>query len=144
MSVPVVSADPATAVAATQAKMDAVQTFLWHHILDSNQWTVFGHVGFPLPGFLTVHGVMVIFCALLVILLFCVAYRKSAPVPRGLTNLLELFVIFIRDQVSTPFLGKEMGEKMTPLRQPKSIDSSTGSSTKVEPSPFLYVNAPSL
>ncbi len=35
---------------------------------------------------------------------------------------------------------KTVGEKITPLRHPKSIDSKHGASLYSEPSPFLYVN----
>jgi len=36
-------------------------------------------------------------------------------VPHGLTNLLEVFVLFIRDQISIACLGEKDGRKMAPL-----------------------------
>ena len=35
--------------------------------------------------------------------------------PKGVNNLLEVFVIFIRDQICIPALGEHDGKKMTPL-----------------------------
>ena len=35
--------------------------------------------------------------------------------PHGLTNLLEIFVLFIRDQISIPSLGEKDGRRMAPL-----------------------------
>jgi len=40
---------------------------------------------------------------------------KKKRVPTGITNFLELFVIFIRDEIAVNALGKEDGRKMTPL-----------------------------
>ena len=42
-------------------------------------------------------------------------YRKKDIVPHGLTNLLEIFVLFIRDQISIPSLGEKDGRRMAPL-----------------------------
>jgi F-type H+-transporting ATPase subunit a len=51
----------------------------------------------------------------MLILLFGILYRKNDIVPRGLTNLLEVFVVFIRDQISIACLGEKDGRKMAPL-----------------------------
>lgn len=89
--------------------------YIMHEVQDKNQWHVPLLPTIKLPSFLSLHGVMLIVSSVLLILVFCGLYRKNAPVPRGLTNLLELFVLFIRDQMATPFLGKEDGRKTTPL-----------------------------
>ncbi len=85
-----------------------------HHVSNSHEWLVpFGRV--HLPGFLPVHALMLIIGCFFLLLTFGVLYRKNAPVPRGLTNLLELFVLFIRDQICIPSLGEKDGRQMTPL-----------------------------
>jgi len=40
---------------------------------------------------------------------------KKKRVPTGITNFLELFILFIRDEIAVNALGKEDGRKMTPL-----------------------------
>ena len=103
------------AASRVQERIDAVQSFVMHHVVDSHAWTLFPRLHVPLPGLLSAHGLMVILCAALLLLLFGVCYRKQDAVPRGLTNLLEFFVVFIRDQICVEFLGRDDGRKMTPL-----------------------------
>lgn len=89
--------------------------YVIHHIQDSKEW----HLPFlnpiHLPGFLSMHSLMLIFCMGLLIYLFCFAYRKNDRVPTGVTNLLESFVQFVRDEIAIPSLGHEDGVKLTPL-----------------------------
>lgn len=99
----------------TQARMDAVVNYVLYHVVDSDKWTIFPHVEFGLPGFLTVHGLMLLLCAAIMILVFCLLYRRKDAVPTGLTNMLETFVVYIRDEISIAYLGPEDGRKMTPL-----------------------------
>lgn len=91
--------------------MDAVM----HHVLDAREWHLpFFHV--PLPGFISLHGLMLVICAVLLLLLFGVLYKKDHRVaPRGLTNLLEVFVVFVRDEIAIDNLGEKDGRAMTPL-----------------------------
>ena len=104
-----------SAAASTAAeKGDAVQTFIMHHVSDSHEWVIpFTHI--KLPDFLTVHGLMVLICATLLVTLFGLLYRRNDPVPRGLSNVLEVFVQFIRDGIAIPNLGSDDGRRMTPL-----------------------------
>jgi F-type H+-transporting ATPase subunit a len=60
------------------------------------------------------HQAAMILASIGVLLLFCGIYKKTARVPHGLTNLLEVFVVFIRDEVVHANLGKEDGRKWTP------------------------------
>lgn len=57
----------------------------------------------------TKHVVFVWIAALILLLLLSVAARRnsSRAVPRGLGNLVEVFVVFIRDEVVLPTIGKE-------------------------------------
>ena len=89
--------------------------YVMHHVMDSKHWSLPFLPPINLPGFLTLHGLMVILCAILLIVLFCSVYRKNERVPTGATNLLESFVQFIRDDIAIPSLGHEDGLKMTPL-----------------------------
>ena len=91
-----------------------LKEYVLQHVANSNEW----HVPFlgtiPLPG-ITLHGFMLILWASAMIVVFCALYNKKARVPQGLTNFLEMFVVFIRDEIVVPSLGKEDGRKMTPL-----------------------------
>lgn len=85
------------------------------HVMDSHEW----HLPFlppvHLPSYLSLHGLMVILCAVILLVLFCVFYKKNDRFPTGITNLLEAFVQFIRDEIAIPSLGEEDGERLTPL-----------------------------
>ncbi len=98
-----------------QAGPFQLDQYVIHHIMDSHEWHLPFLPPIHLPGFLTKHGLMVILCAALLIYLFCFVYRKNDRVPTGITNLLESFVQFVRDEISVPALGKEDGVKLTPL-----------------------------
>lgn len=93
----------------------AVEAFISHHTADTHEWALPFGLHVHLPAFLSVHGLMIVLCASFLLLLFGVAYNKNDVVPRGLTNLLEVFVLFIRNQISIPCLGEEDGRRMTPL-----------------------------
>jgi len=89
--------------------------YIMHHVLNSREWQLPFLPMIHLPPFLSLHGVMVLICASFLIYLFCFAYKSHEPVPRGLTNLLETFILFIRDEIAIGCLGEEDGKKMTPL-----------------------------
>lgn len=58
---------------------------------------------------LTKHVVFLWIVGLLLIILLSIAAKKNAlrPVPRGLGNLVEVLIVFIRDEVVLPTIGKE-------------------------------------
>jgi len=92
-----------------------LNNYINHHIMDSYEWNLPFMNPIQLPKFLSLHGVMLIIASVTVFLLFGVLYDKKKRVPTGITNLLEVFVIFIRDEIAVNALGKEDGRKMTPL-----------------------------
>lgn len=96
-------------------KAQIVQDYIMYKLADAPYWkTPFGKV--YLDAFnLTSHGLMLIIAGLLMVLVFGVLYRKKDPVPRGLTNLLEVLVLFVRDQIAIANLGEKDGRKMAPL-----------------------------
>jgi F-type H+-transporting ATPase subunit a len=103
-----------SAVATAAERGTAVEEYIMHHVMDSHHWAL-PFLSVDLPSFLSLHGLMVILCAVFLVLLFGVGYRKDGGAPRGLTNFLEVFVLFIRDNIAVPSLGHEDGPKMTPL-----------------------------
>ena len=89
--------------------------YIKHHIMDSYEWNLPFMHPIQLPEMLSLHGVMLIIASMIMFLLFVVLYDKKKRVPTGITNLLEVFVLFIRDEIAVNALGKEDGRKMTPL-----------------------------
>lgn len=75
------------------------------------------HIGGLVIDFsLTKHIVMIWFAMLLLLIFVRVAmrgYRKSAMVPRGLANALEVIVIFVRDDIVYAAIGEE-GKRLLP------------------------------
>lgn len=92
-----------------------LEEYILHHMQDSSQWSLPFLPPLQLPYFLSLHGLMLIIASLLLIAIFCFIYDKKQRVPRGLTNLLELLVIFIRDEIAIKSIGEEDGRRMTPF-----------------------------
>jgi len=89
--------------------------YIMHHVLNSHEWLLPFTSPIPLPGFLSIHGLMVLIGGAIVLMLFLVFYRKDERVPTGLTNGLESLVMFIRDEVAIPNLGERDGLQFTPM-----------------------------
>ena len=92
-----------------------LEHYVKEHLLNSNEWHLPFLPPIPIPAFLTLHGFILILAAFILILLFVVLYDKKAKVPKGMTNLLEAFVVFVRDEIAINFLGEEDGKRFTPL-----------------------------
>ncbi len=102
--------------AVTAAERSAtLEQYILHHVQNSHEWTLPFVGRIELPEYLSLHALMLAVTAAIVLLLFAVLYRKRDPVPTGLTNLLEVFVLFIRNQACIPALGERDGRRMTPL-----------------------------
>jgi F-type H+-transporting ATPase subunit a len=105
-----------TAVADTLQASGAQDTgWIMHHVLDARELdlTPFGIIHLPeihlfgLDISITKHVVFMWIAVLLLILAFIAArksYRKSL-IPRGVTNLLEVLIVFVRDEIAKPTIG---------------------------------------
>jgi len=78
---------------------------LEHHLLDSPLWAGISVGGFQLP--ITKHVLMLWVGALSLVVTLPVLARAWPLVPTGSRNLLEMFVVFIRDDVVLPNTGEE-------------------------------------
>lgn len=92
-----------------------IDEYITHHLADAHVWNLPFLPAIHLPKYLSLHGVMVLLCAVFLIILFCVLYKKDQKVPTGINTLLEMFVEFIRDQIAVEAMGKQDGIKMTPF-----------------------------
>ncbi len=65
--------------------------------------------------FVSKQNVMMFLAGLLLILFFTFGYRKNRKVQTGFGNLLEVFIVFIRDEVVYPNMGEKQGKRFLPL-----------------------------
>ncbi|MGH9869217.1 MAG: F0F1 ATP synthase subunit A [Candidatus Polarisedimenticolia bacterium] len=100
---------------------DDLGSTIMHHITDSNTLDLgFTEVHLPeihigsLDLSITKHVVMMWTAATILILLFLLAFRARKAVPRGMSNLLEMLVVFVRDEIAIKNLGEHHGRRMTP------------------------------
>jgi len=116
MSEVIASTNSVEAVVSTlQMKMEAVQSFIMHHVRDSDGIMLFSGQSIHLPSHVSLHGLMLVLSAFIVLVSFGFLYRKKAVVPSGFTNMLEAFVSFIRNDIAIAYLGPNDGRKMAPL-----------------------------
>jgi len=94
---------------------------IMHHITDSNSLDLFGHE-IPLPRIhiggldlsITKHVVMMWIASIILILLFTLAFRGRKLVPKGISNFLEMIVVFVRDEICVKNIGEHHGRKLAP------------------------------
>ena len=78
-----------------------VYSFIWKPLFH------IGRFNFSKPDLL------VLICAALVIAFFWAAFAKPQQIPRGVQNLGELAILFVRDQMLRPMMGKD-GDRFLP------------------------------
>jgi F-type H+-transporting ATPase subunit a len=90
-------------------------SWILHHVLDGN-YLDFGFFKIPLPHIeifgldvsITRHVLLMWIAAILLILIFrsvSKAYKKNR-VPKGVANLMEVLIVFVRDDIVKPSIGK--------------------------------------
>ena len=112
---------------ANGAKEENLGEYIMHHVQNSNEWNIFGYhlqlpqfeplnvLGMSIDLSITNHTVMLFLSALILIVMFNLAFRKKEVVPKGFAAILEMLVLFIRDDVAIANLGVKDGRKFTPL-----------------------------
>jgi F-type H+-transporting ATPase subunit a len=110
-----------------EGQEENVGEFIVHHVTNSNEWNFFGYhihlpqfepitiLGIQFDFSITNHVVMIWIAAIFLILTFGISFRKRSLVPGGFTALLEMLILFVRDEIAIPNLGKDDGKKFTPL-----------------------------
>jgi F-type H+-transporting ATPase subunit a len=74
-----------------------------------------GHHFFVDTGSVQAQLVAMIVVSILTIFLFGVIYKKKQKVPTGVTNFLEVFVVFVRNDICIANIGEKDGKKWAPL-----------------------------
>ena len=94
------------------AEKSAVSETLFHHILNNDKLELFPFLPpIKLPFNITVHQLMLFIAVALIIILFSIAARKNSLRPGKMQISIETIILFIRDDVVYPVMGKEKGKK---------------------------------
>jgi F-type H+-transporting ATPase subunit a len=110
-------------MASSGQENESVSEFVMHHVTNGFSWHPWPFPQITLPHLLigsldmglSLHLLMMLIASALLFIVFCLVYKKSPGAPHGLTNALELLVLFVRDEVAVPALGEKDGFKFTPL-----------------------------
>ena len=103
-----------TARAAAHEESENLFTHLLKHVQDSHELeTPFGRIELPhlhllgLDMSITKHVVFLWLAAVLLVLILALVARKNTKraVPTGFGNLIEIFVVFVRDEIAIPNMG---------------------------------------
>ncbi|OGS37542.1 MAG: ATP synthase F0 subunit A [Elusimicrobia bacterium RIFOXYB2_FULL_49_7] len=104
---------------------ESSEDFVIHHLINGPAWHPFPGVSIPLPpGFqlgglrmdFSLHLTMMLIACLILFVLFVLLYRKrSDSAPKGITNLLEVMVIFVRDEICISYLGEKDGRRLASI-----------------------------
>jgi F-type H+-transporting ATPase subunit a len=89
---------------------------LFRHILDGNTIELFPFLPpVQLARGITVDMLMLVLAAVLVLVLFLAALRRPSAKPGGLAVLLETLVLFVRNDIVVPIMGRERGDRWLPF-----------------------------
>ena len=85
---------------------------LFQHVLNGNSLDIFPFIPpVLLPFGISVHLLMLLLSAAVIIIAFWISFRQPSLKPRGLALALETVVLFVRDDIVYPIMGKKRGEK---------------------------------
>ena len=95
---------------------DYIQHHVLYHVADGNAsvWNL-PFVRIPALDVFRYDGVMLVVALAVIVALFGLLYRKEREVPHGWSNLLELFVLFVRDQIVRPYFHEEDARRLAPV-----------------------------
>jgi F-type H+-transporting ATPase subunit a len=81
--------------------------------MDPHAWTI--HLGgLEVNLGITRHVIMMLIAAGLLILIALLVRRKLALIPKGFASVIEGLVLFIRDEIAIPTMGKHAASRYTP------------------------------
>jgi len=98
---------------AAAEKQAEITKFINGHMVNGYEWHLPFHP-IELPHWLPVHALMMIIASVMLLVLFVVLTSRTAAIPSGITNLVEMFVLFVRDDICVPTMGEHDGRKFTP------------------------------
>jgi len=116
-----------TGDAAAHGQNEDIGAFIVHHVQNSSEWNFFGYkihlphfepfqiFGLNIDMSITNHVVMIWIAAVFLVLIFGLSFSRRRLVPRGFAAILEMLVLFIRDEVAIASLGERDGRRFTPI-----------------------------
>jgi len=84
--------------------------FIMHHITDHVLWKL-QLFGYDIS--ITKHVLLMWIASAIMVVLFTALFRKPKLVPSGLANFFEFIIVYLQDEVFTPYLGSH-GRKYAP------------------------------
>ena len=118
------------ALAATNVLMEAaveavdrkslVHDYIQHHVLyhvadgDASVWNL-PFIRIPALDVFRNDGVMLAVALVVLVGLFGLLYRKDREIPHGWSNFLEIFVLFVREQIVRPYFHGDDVRRMAPV-----------------------------
>ncbi len=97
-----------------------VQDYIRHHVLyhvadgNASVWNL-PFIRIPALDVFRNDGVMLAVALVVLVGLFGVLYRKKQEIPRSWSNLLELFVLFVREQIVRPYFREDEVRRLAPV-----------------------------
>ena len=89
---------------------------LFDHVLNGTKLDIFPFLPeITLPFGMTVHQFMLILSAFLIILMYALFSKRETFKPRKLQLGLEALVLYVRDEIVYPIMGKDKGKKWIPF-----------------------------
>ena len=99
-------------------KMEALVNWVKDHMnMASTHWAPggFGNGPHIFSDNFTVQSLMMVTVTVIIFILFGFMYNKKQDVPTGITNFLEPFVLYVRDEIAVKNMGEKDGRAWTPL-----------------------------
>ena len=101
-------------------KMEAIIFWIKDHMsLAGNHWSPLGFIEIPNDSIFsnnfTTQSLFLVISTVITFILFGVLYNKKQDVPTGLTNFLEPFVLYVRDEIAVKNMGEKDGKAWTPF-----------------------------
>lgn len=91
--------------------------FILHHIVNGQEWhPIPGVAGIHIPQPLSLHVLMLLIGAVFTFLLARTAAKRSKLLPASpVGHMVEVLLLYIRDEVARPNIGKKDGDKWVPF-----------------------------
>lgn len=95
---------------------DYIQHHVLYHVADGNAsvWNL-PFIRIPALDIFRNDGIMLAVALVILVGLFGLFYRKGREVPHGWSNVLELFVLFVRDQIVRPYFAEDDARRVAPV-----------------------------
>ena len=95
---------------------DYIQHHVLYHVADGNAsvWNL-PFIRLPALDVFRNDGVMLGVALVVLLILFILLRRKNQEVPMGWNNVLEIFVLFVRDQIVRPNFNEEDARRLSPV-----------------------------